>query len=216
MLFCHWAIVMLEDNTTRQDILLLLKKKGEATVEELRSGLRITPMGVRQHLLVLERRGLVTRDMVRQGVGRPAFIYKLTQIADKYFPDHYNTFTIEILEGIEEKGGRKKIDELFRWRKNKLFGLNKHLFDGEKALSEKVHAMVDMLQDKGYLVDLDETEDSFLVRQYNCPISTVSKKYPEACKYELALYRDFLGSDVKRTQCLSQGGQACEYVVLKK
>ena len=69
-----WSV--LNDNPTREKILLLLKKNGPQSIENLSQELRITSMGIRQHLLSLERKGLIDYVAKRQGIGRPAFLYR--------------------------------------------------------------------------------------------------------------------------------------------
>lgn len=205
------------ENPTRQKILLLLKKYGRLSTEDMRKYLNITHMGVRQHLLSLEKKGLVTYDPVRHGIGRPNFIYRLTDGADRYFPKKYDKFALDILKSVEASDGRKKIDRLFKQRKDKIFEQKKSMLEDLKGtLSDKVSSISGMLQDDGYIVDLTENNGSYVLKQFNCPISVVSNEYPEACKYELELYRDYFGVDVQRTQCLAEGGLSCEYVIPKK
>ncbi len=60
-----------EQGETRQQILLLLRRKGPMTAGELSDDLGIGSVGVRQHLALLERDGLVQISGVRRSVGRP-------------------------------------------------------------------------------------------------------------------------------------------------
>jgi predicted ArsR family transcriptional regulator len=206
--------IRFEDNPTRQKILLLLRKRGGMSNEELSRQLQITPMGVRQHLLSLEKKGFIAYDTIRHGIGRPNFVYKLTEEADECFPKKYDEFALEILREIESREGRGKIDQLFQWRKDRMLAAGKELFGVERAVREKVSIMAEMLQEKGYIVDFGHHgNNKYVIRQYNCPISAVSRAYPEACRYELELYRDLFGPAVERSQCLSDHGVACEYII---
>ena len=90
-----WAI--LNENPTREKIILLLKKRGPLTIDDLSSELSITSMGIRQHLLSLERRGLIEYLTKRKGIGRPAFLYKLTEKADDLFPKEYDKFILNLI-----------------------------------------------------------------------------------------------------------------------
>lgn len=86
----------------------------------------------------------------------------------------------------------------------------------EKAgLCEKVSAMAKIIESDGYLVELEETQKDFRLKQFNCPISKIASEFKEACKYELQLYKDLLGREVIRQQCLSEGAQSCTYVIPK-
>lgn len=203
----------LEENPTRQKILLLLKTRGGLTNDELSKLLHITPMGVRQHLLALEKKGFVSYDTARHGIGRPNFVYKLTGKADTYFPSSYDKLALQILKEVEEKEGRPKVDTIFQWRKERLLGINREFLGDKKSVKEKAYALADVLREGGYLIEFDRNGKGYTLKQYNCPIKSVSSQFPEACKYELQLYRDLLGQGVERTQCLTENGTACEYLI---
>jgi predicted ArsR family transcriptional regulator len=206
---------MIDDNPVRQKILLLLKKSEGMTVEALSSHLKITPMGVRQHLAALEKRDLVSHDTLRRGVGRPGFVYRLSEKANESFSKGYAKFALDLLTGIENSNGREDIDKLLKWRMEKILSHKKSLLDGNKSLAEKVLTMSEHLDSEGYISDVVENDEEYLIRQHNCPISVVSKHYPEACKHELNMYRELFGTDVERTKCLSEGAHVCEYRIPK-
>lgn len=205
----------LTDNPTRERILLTLKKKGSMSVDGLSREVNITPMGIRQHLLVLERKGIVEYVTRKHGVGRPGFLYRLTETADDLFPKGYEGLALDILSDLERTDGKNRIDEIFRRRKNRLAAeLLPHL-DGMNTLSSRVHAFSGMLQKNGYIVELEEHPTLFRLKQFNCPILKVARRFKEACDHDLQLYRELIGEAVRREQCISDGGQSCEYVIPK-
>ena len=75
-----------EQGQTRQEILALLRRHGQMTAGELSDRLGIGAVGVRQHMALLERDGLVHTAAVRRGVGRPSHLYALTSQAESLFP----------------------------------------------------------------------------------------------------------------------------------
>ncbi len=206
---------VIEENPTRQRILLLLKKRGWMTTDDLSKELKITPMGIRQHLLALEKKGIVTYKAKRHGIGRPGFLYMLTDEADDLFPKRYHIFLIDILKEIERREGRGKVDDLFRFRMESLLERIKNGINGGRGLSERIERISEMLQREGYLAEVEEDGESYYLKQYNCPISVVSRIYKEACRYELEMYRELLGDGVSRTACLSDGASACIYRIPK-
>ncbi|MSQ42459.1 MAG: ArsR family transcriptional regulator [Dehalococcoidia bacterium] len=58
--------------TTRQQILDFVREHGEGSVRDLGAHLHLTPTGVRQHLAILQREGLLDSHELRGHVGRPA------------------------------------------------------------------------------------------------------------------------------------------------
>jgi predicted ArsR family transcriptional regulator len=207
-----WA--SLNENPTREKIIMLLKKNGPMPIEYLSKELKITSMGIRQHLLSLERKGLIDYVTKKQGIGRPAFLYRLTDKADDLFPKAYHSFIIDTLKDIERNEGREKVDELFKWRKMRLIKDTKDILS-DKNLDEKVYGLRDMLESKGYFVELDEDDSAYTLKEFNCPISQVATEFKEACKHELQFYKEVLGRDVKRLECMSDGNVSCTYSIPK-
>ena len=208
--------VSLNENPTREKIILLLKKNGPMPIEDLSKELKITSMGIRQHLLSLERKGIIDYVTKKQGIGRPAFLYRLTDKADNLFPKAYHSFIIDTFKDIEKNEGRDKVDELFKWRRMRLIKDTKDIFSDKPTLDEKINGLKDMLELKGYLVELDESDNSYTLKEFNCPIFQVASVFQEACKHELQFYRDVLGRDVNRQECMSEGNISCTYSIPKR
>jgi len=205
----------LTNSPTRKKILLALKKNGSLSVDELSDEVKITPMGVRQHLLILEQKGAVEYITRKHGVGRPGFLYRLTETADDLFPKSYQTFAIDILTELERLDGKGKIDEIFRRRKEKISDEMMRLLSGKETVSERLRALTDLFEQEGFISELEENDANFKLKQFNCPISKVALRFKEACKHDLQLFREIIGEGVSREQCLSDGDQACVYVIPK-
>jgi len=214
MFIIMWA--PLNENPTREKILMLLKKHGLLPIEELSKELNITSMGIRQHLLSLERKGLIDYVTNKKGIGRPAFLYKLTQNADNLFPKAYHTFILDTLKDIENNEGREKIDEIFRWRRMRLVRDTRNILGDKTDFEEKVNGLKHMLETKGYITELDESPNSYILKEFNCPIFKVASEYNEACKQELQFYKEILGKEVKRPECMAEGNISCTYIIPKK
>jgi predicted ArsR family transcriptional regulator len=60
----------------RDDILRHLPATGGRTLRELARRVKLSSSALRQHLIALERDGLVHRAVVRGRPGRPAFVYR--------------------------------------------------------------------------------------------------------------------------------------------
>src|SRR5512132_3038172 len=90
--------------STRQQILEYLQRHGRGTVKELGALLGLTSTGIRQHLTVLERDGLVSAHEERGRVGRPTLVYSLTEEAGARFPKPYDLLAGVLLEEIRSEG----------------------------------------------------------------------------------------------------------------
>ncbi|MEW6110456.1 MAG: metalloregulator ArsR/SmtB family transcription factor [Nitrospirota bacterium] len=205
--------IFFDDNPTRKNIIILLKKSGGMSIEELSRNINITPMGIRQHLMSLEKKGIVTYHAKKHGIGRPGFIYKLTEEADELFPKSYDSFAIDVLRDIEKYDGKEKIDKIFRWRRDRLFKLKKKALSGSEDFDGILNALKGILESEGHFVEINKHNGSYHLMQYNCPISKIALEFKAACKHELQMYKDLLGRDVKRTRTQSEGNSSCLYII---
>ena len=203
----------LDDNSTRNSIIQLLKKSGRLSIEELSKSIHITPMGIRQHLLSLEKKGIVTYISKKHGIGRPGFVYMLTDKADALFPKSYDKFAIGILNDIKKYEGPEKLDTIFKWWKDKQLKTFKDAFAGMETIDDTVKGLKNMLESEGHIVELTRNNGDYQLKQYNCPINKIAAEFKEICKYELQLYRELLGEQVTREQNIAEGSPACSYKI---
>lgn len=209
----------MQENTgtpTRRQVMQLLKTNGELSAKELTDHLGITGMAVRRHLDTLERDGLIEFRTVRQAMGRPAALYRLTELADSHFPKKYHTVALDLLGELENEAGEAMVNHLFDRRKDSLFHKYADVMQ-DKDFPEKVAALAHIQNENGYMVEMEQqSTDQFILKEYNCPISHIANQYQHACKCELGLFESLLSADVTRTECLAKGDNKCVYVIKKR
>lgn len=208
-------MLFLSENPIKLKLMMLIKKSAGITVDELSSLLGITPMGVRQHLISLERKGVVKYTAKRRGIGRPKFYYKLTDKASQVFPNSYNKLLADILRFLKETDGPLKIDGLFRMRKESILMERDSILPDKRKLSSRISAMAEMLNIDGFMVETEEKSKHFVLKQFHCPISEVAREFKGICKYELELYKELLHKDVSRERSHIDGDPACIYIIPK-
>lgn len=200
---------------TRRQILMTLKTRGGLTADELSEVLGITAMGVRRHLMALERDGLVAYDTVQRGVGRPSYVYHLTDLADELFPKNYDRLANELLQIIEILEGEEKVEQIFAMRKERLVQTYRPRLAG-KTLAEQVEELTRIQNEHGYLAEWEQIDDhTFLLKQYNCTIPEVARNLSYPCDYEMQLYQELLdGAEVIRVSHMADGGIGCHYRIV--
>lgn len=219
-------VITEQDPSTRRVILTLLKTKKSMNVSELAKQLGITEMAVRRHLNTLERDGLVCNSIVRQAIGRPSLMYRLTEEADNQFPKNYQHLVLELLQELEELGdassisevaaGTSPVDRLFEGRKQKLLHKYAPRMAG-KNLMERVAELAEIQNANGYMVDWEQNDQGeLMIYEHNCPITQVANAFNQACRCELSLFRELLDASVERTECLAKGGTCCTYRIHHK
>jgi len=205
--------LILDENPTRKKIIMLLKKSEHMTVAEMSKEMGITSMAIRQHLMSLEKRGIINYTTRKYGIGRPVFLYKLTDKAMDFFPKAYGSFIKEMLGIIERLDGRTKVNRIFQERKERILRERLAALGGNGSAGKRVRALGELLDREGYMVEVSESADQMEFRQYNCLLYSLVGDYPEACALELELYQDLLGTGVVRSECQRDGSPACVYRV---
>lgn len=195
---------------TRQQILELLKKSGGMTVDELSHALGISTMGVRQHLAILEKEGLIQDEKRRGKMGRPAHIYFLSPRGNELFPRQYESLAISILETIAEMDGREKINNIFERHMEHMYQTYAPYVLG-RDLRTRIEELARLQQNRGFMAEWTEEADGFYLREHNCTIARVAQRFPQACRYELALFQKLLGVKMQRVRCMANGDPCCEY-----
>ncbi|AIQ12361.1 helix-turn-helix transcriptional regulator [Paenibacillus durus] len=205
-----------ENGSTRHIIMTLLKMKGPLTIGALAEELGITEMGVRRHVLQLEREGLARNRIVRQAMGRPMHMYSLTERAEDYFPKNYHNLTLELLRELDHTSGTEAVNVLFEGRRRRLLAQYSPMME-RRNLEERVAELSAIQNSGGYMAEWDREEDgSFVLREYNCPIRQVAVQYRKACECEQNLFEELLNARVSRSDCMAEGGQCCRYSIKPK
>jgi predicted ArsR family transcriptional regulator len=199
---------------TRSEILNCLKAKRRMSVEDLASRLGVSKVGVRRHLDLLRRDGLIEFEIEHQHRGRPIHIYFLTDKAELLFPNCYDEYALGVLKQVRTLYGERGVfrviagvaDDLIASLRPRLEGLD---FD------RKVKRLASLINERGFDVMLRKLPDgSYLMRQRNCPMLAVASAHVQVCNEELRLYRQLLGTDVFRECRIASGAGSCDYRVL--
>ena len=196
--------------TTRQEILQHLQRNGRATVKELGQLLGLTSTGIRQHLTVLERDGLVLAHEERGGVGRPTLVYSLTDKAEALFPRSYDELANNLLEEIRASEGRERMYQILHRVAERMADAYWERVQG-KDTAERVKETAAIMQEQGCLVDWAENDGEFLLNEYTCPFPKVAKQDSSVCALHVDFVRRLTGADTRLAQSLLRGQRACTY-----
>src|SRR5438093_4021411 len=104
----------------RQAILHDLRRNGPTGPDDLSRRLGASRTGVLQELRALEVAGLVTRQTVRHGVGRPRHVFDITPAAQGLFPSNYDGLATDMLAAVAAVGGESLVTEVFEARRRAL------------------------------------------------------------------------------------------------
>ena len=206
-------VATLQMQSTRQQILEYLLRQGRATVKELGKLLGLTSTGIRQHLTVLERDGLVDAHEERGRVGRPTLVYSLTEKADSLFPKTYDALASVLLEEVRSSQGNERLHKLLHKVAERMAVPYRERVEG-KPLSGRVRETARIMEEQGCLVDVREAEgDEYYIDEYTCPFPKVAQQDRAVCALHVDFVRILTGADTRLTRSLLRGERACTYRV---
>ncbi|ALS28015.1 transcriptional regulator [Paenibacillus sp. 32O-W] len=200
--------------TTRKAIVTLLKQHGPMDAVTLASKLSLTGMAVRQHLYELQKQQVVEYEEEARPMGRPAKIWRLTALANRWFPNGYLQLSVDLLHSIRasfgEEGLWKILDDHNLTQKETY---QAQLSDAIN-LKDRLQTLSMIRMNEGYFAEVQEQEDgSHLFVQKHCPIMEAAAVCSGFCRKELELFRSVLGDHVtvERVEYLLSGGNRCSY-----
>jgi predicted ArsR family transcriptional regulator len=195
---------------TRQQVLDHLRLHGQATVKELRQLLGLTSTGVRQHLTVLERDGLVEAREERGRVGRPALVYSLTEQGDALYPKLYDSLANGLLDELRTIAGPDALQKVLR-RVATRFAEPYMGRVESKTLAERVAETARIMQERGSPADFKMHDGDWYISQHTCPFPTVARSNSSVCAMEVEFVRRLTGADARLVSSLLRGDRSCIY-----
>jgi DeoR family transcriptional regulator, suf operon transcriptional repressor len=206
-------VVLIDLSAAQRQVLVALKRRSEATADELAESLAITPSAVRQHLAALRSAGLVASRQERGRPGRPADLYHGTQLGEGLFARTGEDLSVELLGDIEQEDPGMVPRVFERRRRRRVEGVRQQL--AGKDLGEKVTTRVEILEGEGSMADVDGIGDErYRVTLHSCAIWAVASRYSEACDTELEFLREVLPETrIQRVAHKVAGAYVCGYEV---
>jgi len=197
---------------SRQIILDFLKQRVRATLDELSAESGLAPMSVRGHLSVLERDGLITYEEVRGKIGRPKFVYSLTDRGHDQFPSSYHMLCNRVLAAATSASADAGTDLAGRIAESWAEDYRPRV--AGKSLEQQVNALAAIRSEEGAMAFSEARGDGFILHQRHCPASCVAAKFPEIiCTADIGFIRRLLNASVERVSWALNGDSTCSYVI---
>jgi len=201
----------------RRNVLYAVRRRGEATAEQVAASLDMTVSGARQHLSALVDAGLAEAAESPEPTGkrgRRSLVYAVTPTGDALFPKAYGELTNELLGFLDDEEP-ETVNRLFARRRDARTANALVRLEPLPTLEAKVDELSRILDEDGYLASWEATPDGgFLIVEHNCAIWAVASRYGQACSSELDFIQTVLEpARVERTQHMIDGARRCAYLV---
>lgn len=199
---------------TRRRIVKLLKTEGPMDSARLAARLKVTPMAVRQHLYALQEERLVSAEERPVPVGRPAKHWRLTQDADRLFPDAYAEISVALIDAVGATFGPGGMARLLETRLARQQTDYAARITSSAPLGKKLRQLARVRTEEGYMAEVKpDGRGAFLFIENHCPICAAATACQGFCATELDLFRGLLGKgvSVERAEHIVSGDRRCAY-----
>jgi len=201
--------------STRQEILEILRAEGQATVEDLAERLELTAMTIRHHLNVLQAQKLVEASKVRrsQKVGRPRLVYTLTEAADEVFPQRYGDLARYLVGAVKETMDAEEVRQVFRLVADQIARQAPPPIPGQ-TFEQRLDQVVEFMNSQGFIGHWEKADGAYVLINVNCPYRRVSREHGEVCIMDTTLLEQLLGVEPQRLGGMQAGDLTCSFLLV--
>lgn len=200
---------------TADRILQKLKREGSLTAKKLSEDLDMTSMGARQHLQALEENGLLEYYDLKVRIGRPTRHWQLTPKGHERFSDRHGELTVQVIEAVGTLFGEDGIKKIALEREKQTLKKYSQALSECVDLKSKLQQLKQLREDDGYMAELTESENGFILVENHCPICKAAQNCPSLCQSELNVFQQLLGESctIKRTEHIIKDDRRCVYLI---
>jgi predicted ArsR family transcriptional regulator len=204
---------------TRRAILEILKRGGPGDARTLALALGLSPMAVRLHLYRLRDEGCVTYCEERRSMGRPRKLWRLTEAADRRFPDRHWELMIELLDAVHTACGSDGLERVLAcYTKAQARRYLRSIRNGA-SLRFRLQVLCKLRSEEDFMADAAPSPDGgFILSENHCPIRAAAASFGELCGAERNMFQAVLGRSVtiKRCEHILAGDARCTYRISKR
>lgn len=192
------------------DMLELLRVTGPLDVAELADATEVTATAVRQRLSRMLAQGLIQREPVRNGRGRPRHRYQLT---DRGLEQTGSNFTDLAMVLWREISGVVNPDLRRELLRRVAFALARGYLNQITGTTteERMQSLVELLGSRRVRFDVDATGRLPVLTAHSCPYPRLAEKDRTVCAMEELLFSELLKKNVHLTACRLDGQCECQF-----
>jgi predicted ArsR family transcriptional regulator len=148
--------------STRDTILHTIKSSQQVNVEGLAEVADVSPVTVRHHLNALQADGLIETESVRRKVGRPYYVYSLSEKGHELFPKRYVRLTSRLLDEMKARLPQDVVQEVFD---NVVLGVvDEHRGEYEHLeFEDRLDYLIKLLADEGFLASWEISDEGYIL-----------------------------------------------------
>ena len=203
---------------TRLKILAVIQKQGSASVDRIAQEIGLSPVSIRRHLDILQRDRLVSFDQGRKKVGRPEFVYFLTEEGhESGFRDYQKLLALLLAEvaslapaHLVGKDGQELLRFLIARVSDQVS--SSYVDPGQSSQEARLARMEQALTDRGFSPEITQEGGQVRIRLCNCPFRAAALGQKSVCQFDQKLIANILGVEPVCESTIHDGDNSCCYV----
>lgn len=205
---------MLKPSDSRGELLNLIKKRGQLTLNQASEETGLSRTTLREHFINLEYDGYLQRSSKREGRGRPEMVFELTEKGHRHFPSLEGPILQSFLRYLKQNDQEKMISEFFTkfWDKRLREAEMQFSEMRTSTLEEKLDVLKHILDEQGFMPEIQLSEDGrIIISECNCPLRDAIKETRLPCKLEAEFMQKLLKVALERVSYIPDGNRSCTY-----
>lgn len=200
---------------TRDIILRSIKALSPATVEQLAEAATVSPVTVRHHLNSLQADGLIEVEAVRRKVGRPYYVYHLSEAGLELFPKKYYSLSSRLIEVLKGRFSAEIVSDLFHGVVQRIIEEHSGEFE-QLSFEARLDYLVELLAQEGFLARWERNEDGYRIVEYSCPYLSMGQLHAEICMLDTTLIQAVMRTQVQQHSCMLKGDSSCQFTFVRQ
>jgi DeoR family suf operon transcriptional repressor len=196
--------------TSDGHLLDLLRISGSMGVAELATRVEVTPTAIRQRLMRLMAQGLVQREAIRNGRGRPKHLYRLTDKGLRLTGSNFGDLALALWREIGLTGSDERQREMVRRIARALAIEYADQVQGS-TVTERMQSLSELLAHRRIPTSVGDFAHQLVITAHACPYPKLAEQDRRVCEMERTLFSELLGQEVALTQCRLDGGTDCRF-----
>jgi predicted ArsR family transcriptional regulator len=210
---------MIEQFQSRQHQVLALLQQYRVglSIDDLVTQLEISRTAVNQHMVGLERDGLIKKAVQQKSTGgRPGWTYQITDEGINQLPKQYSWFSELLLDTLKEELGSQRLESYIQKVAVSLVPQLREQLTGNDP-KEHIQQVASILQSLGYQAHAEPSltkKELPVLTAHNCVYHDLAIKHPEVCAFDIALLEHLTNRKVDHQECMAKGGHACRFIFI--
>ena len=201
--------------TESSDVALLdlLRQSGPMRVSQLGEAMNVTVTAVRQRLTRLMNKGLIERQAIKVGRGRPHHAYQLTEAGRRQTGTNFADLAVALWEEIRQIKDVEVRRGLLQRLSQRMASVYGDQITGETT-AERMGSLVELFGEREIPFIVEENISELpVLKALGCPYTELADQDRTICSMERMMFSEIVGENLRLSECRLDGQACCTFEV---